>query len=332
MACERCGGHGTAVAGRLCGCQLADVGRVAPVVGPAPGPGAWIIRETWYGRWTTLSYPQKAGATLALTAVIAGLLLTSVSFFSGTRDTGADRAAGTGLRDVPKPTLILPTGYPALPGAHPSATGSSQAGPPPGRPGGESTGPEHPAPAKKPTSVPRAPVTYSAWTGPGCVTSAYAGYYEEGRYSDGIEGWYTVGSGGWAGGHCDGSFAAVPMSGSRTRDRDNSATWWWSVGPDSDECELGVYVPEGSSRDVGGDPTTYRMVTEPENGEPESTIFRIDQTVNRGRLVDAGTYRAGGGRIEVTLLDRGQDWDDDGPTYAHHAAAQMKITCRAEGA
>ncbi|MEV6313740.1 hypothetical protein [Streptomyces sp. NPDC051776] len=120
------------------------------------------------------------------------------------------------------------------------------------------------------------------------------------------------------------------MSGSATEDHDARVEWWWTVGSASRQCTIGVYVPAGSgSRDVGGAPTVYEVGTEPGDRSSTYGVFAVDQTGNRGRLVDAGTYPVRDGRIGVTMLDRGVDWNDDGPTYAHHAAAQMQVTCRA---
>ncbi|MGP3983842.1 hypothetical protein [Streptomyces sp. KR80] len=311
----------------------------------------WAIRDTLYGRWTTLSIPHKAGvaagALLAVSALVGvGFLVASSSLFS--RSEPSDQA-GIGIRDAPKPTLILPTGAPITTepsSAKPSASAGRDEGPA-----------EHrPKSPKKPAPAPRDPVTYSGWAGHGCASPSGGGYGEYGRYSDGIAGWYTVESGGYEGGSCDGSFAAVPMSGSPDSDHDNRAIWWWSVGQDSEECELEVYVPSSSnSHDVAGNPTTYQVLSGSSAGDGGSggydggsggygggggggyraysgygsyETFRIDQTANRGSLVDAGTYQVEDGRVAVLMLDRGQDWNESGPTYAHHAAAQMKVTCR----
>ncbi|MGP3949242.1 adhesin [Streptomyces sp. 7N604] len=296
-----------------------------------PEPEPWVIRETLYGRWTTLSGGRKtlvaAGALLAVSGLVGvGALLVSSSLFSGS-GTRTDQAEDTEIRNAPKPSLILPTGGSSEP--RPSTTGSAS----------PSRSPEPTARTRTPSAEPsRKPadgdgdgdsVTYAAWAGHGCDSPAKGGYQEIGRYYDGVEGWYTVDSGGYDEGACDGSFAAVPMSGSRTDDHDNRALWWWSVGGDSDKCAVGVYVPWSSdARDVGGDPTTYEVLSDPDDRDSAYASFEIDQAASLGLLVNAGTYTVKDGRIAVKMLDRGQDWDAHGPTYAHHAAGQMKVTCR----
>lgn len=316
MACERCGGNGQALSGSPCSCGLSGTG--------TPSPRPWIIREAGVA----------LGALLVLSALVGGgaLLISSAAFSDPetTQDTAADPEA----RHVRLPSLILPTEDPELP--DPAASSSARSAEPGGGKHSRSPHPKptkHPAsrsPGPKPTKHPApaapGPAAYSAWAGHGCSSGGGSGYGEYGRYDDGDEGWYTVDYGGYDGGSCDGSYAAVPMSGSRTQDNENSAWWWWSVDSAYDTCTIEVFVPNGDSTDVGGDPTTYQVLSE--RGGAYAT-FQIDQRANRGSLVNAGTYRVEGGRIAVRMLDRGQDWDDDGPTYAHHAAGQMKATCRA---
>ncbi|MFG2194465.1 adhesin [Streptomyces sp. NPDC048639] len=289
-------------------------------------PAPWVIRETLYGRWTTLPGRRKAavaaGALLAVTG-IAGVvaLLASSVLSTGTGNAAAHGNTGTEIRDAPKPSLILPTG-----GVVREPTISTTSSPKPSKKPTRRS----PSPSAGPTDRPADPnLTYTAWAGHGCDAPAGGGHREIGRYSDGVEGWYTVGSGGYDGGSCDGSFSAVPMSGSAIEDRDARVEWWWSVGRASRQCSIAVYVPAGGARDVGGAPTVYEVGSEP--GERASTygVFTIDQTGNHGRLVDVGTYPVRDGRIAVTMLDRGVDWNAHGLTYAHHAAGQMKVTCRA---
>lgn len=55
--------------------------------------------------------------------------------------------------------------------------------------------------------------------------------------------------------------------------------------------------------------------------------FTINQDGHRGQWVNAGTFAMKGTTIGVKLLDRGDDWSK-GWEKAHHAAAQMRATCR----
>ncbi|GGO88609.1 hypothetical protein [Wenjunlia tyrosinilytica] len=190
--------------------------------------------------------------------------------------------------------------------------------------------PTKPAPPPPPKHHAPNPVTYQSWVGPGCPRRAGGGYEEWGRYWDGREGWYTVTTGGYNGGGCDGSFTSVPMSGSATEDHDNRVVWWWSVGERSQRCAISVHIPDSYDyRDVAGDPTRYDVLQNPQDRDTTYGGFEIDQVDNRGRTVDVGTWPVEDGRIAVKLLDRGQDWYDDHATLAHHAAAQIRVTCRA---
>ncbi|MET8677190.1 adhesin [Streptomyces sp. NPDC004647] len=293
--------------------------------GKTQTPEPWIIKETLYGRWTTLSRARQAGIAAGAVLALSGLgVLLASSLFSGS-DTRSDEAADIEPRDAPKPSLILPTGVPAEP--TPTPTSSSPSSSHSSKPSRRTHAPD-PKPTKKP-SAPAEPVTYTAWAGHGCHSSEHGNYGEVNHYENGIEGWYIVDSGGYDGGSCSGTFGAVPMSGSRSEDGGNVVLWWWSVGRDSDKCALSVYVPSSdNSRDVAGNPTMYQVFSHPDDWDAVYSAFQIDQTANRGRLVDVGTYRVQDGYIGVKMLDRGEDWEDEGPTYAHHAASQMKVTCR----
>ncbi|MFF3765860.1 adhesin [Streptomyces sp. NPDC001922] len=260
-------------------------------------------------------------------AGVVGLtaLVVSSTLFAGPAEPRTAAAADPELREPPKPTLILPSSGPSDESAGASADEE---------PAGEESGPSttdagEEAPGKPDEPGEQGQVTYSAWAGHGCTAPEGGGYAEYGRHVDGIEGWYTVSSGGYEGGACDGSFSAVPMSGSSTEDSGNRALWWWTVGEDSDACAIEVYVPTSAEgRDVAGDPTLYNVLADANEPDSAYDSFLIDQTLNRGHRVDAGTYEVKDGRLGVELVDRGEDWNDYGTTYAHHAAAQMKVTCR----
>ncbi|MEU1122827.1 adhesin, partial [Streptomyces sp. NPDC005899] len=167
---------------------------------------------------------------------------------------------------------------------------------------------------------------YTAWAGPGCTTGDYE---ERGRFENGDAGWYTVPSGGFAGGACDGRFSAVPMSGLPSEDRGSSAVWSWHLGAGFRECALTVFVPESvRDSDVAGAPTVYRVLSDPQEEDSAYTGFAVRQRDHRGEAVDVRSYPVKGGTFAVRLLDRGRDWGDTELVGAHHAAAQMKASCR----
>ncbi|MFI2368423.1 adhesin [Streptomyces sp. NPDC018833] len=182
--------------------------------------------------------------------------------------------------------------------------------------------PKPPAPSKPPGS--KSP-SYAAWAGPGCTGGGR--YEEEGRYSDGDEGWYTVRSGGHRGDGCDGRFTAMPMSGSPVKDSGNTATWTWYVGSGYTSCSVAVVVPDSDrAQDVAGRPSTYLVLKDPGDQGSAIKTFEIDQTSLRGRGVVIERVPVHDQRLTVQLVDRGQDWAN-GRRSAHHAAAQMRAEC-----
>ncbi|MER7107349.1 adhesin [Streptomyces sp. NPDC000229] len=175
--------------------------------------------------------------------------------------------------------------------------------------------------------APTRPPTYTAWAGPGCTTDTT--YREQGRFENRDVAWYTVASGGFRGGGCDGRFTALPMSGSPDRDGTGTATWTWPVGTDYTRCALAVYVPKGPRDiDVAGDPTVYRVLADPDDRTSTYAVFGVLQTIHRGTLVQVGTYPVKSPTFTVHLTDRGRDWGAASLTGAHHAAAQLRLTCR----
>lgn len=281
--------------------------------------GAWVARETMAGRVSLLSRTGKillAGG-VALTAV--AVVVSAVTLYVG--DSAATEANGSGDADFDPgdfggaPQRIVPT---ALPGTSPTASSTPRPAP---SPGGSAT--------KKP-ATPGAPVrpSYSAWAGPGCTGGGL--YRETGRFSDGFDGWYTVNIGGHKGDGCDGRFSAVPMSGSDTKDSGGRATWSWYVGSGYTTCSVAVVIPEANrDQDVAGDPTTYRVLADPDDEDSAIKSFEIDQTSLRGRGLIVEKIPVTNQQLAVQLVDRGKDWGSDERDGAHHAAAQMRAICRA---
>ncbi|MFF5899355.1 adhesin [Streptomyces argenteolus] len=301
MRCQRCGGeHIGGLPGMGCP-RCGSVGR-----SPA-GNDSWIARETLAGRLSTL--PRRRKALLAAGVVVAaGSLATAVSLLVTGEGGGRPEAAGrAGAVPAPigggVPTRIVPED-PGLPG-DPAPSGPS-------------------APPSGPADTGR--YRYSAWAGPGCTT----GVYEEfGRFESGDAGWYTVEAGGFEGITCDGRFSAVPMSGSPVETRGSSAVWSWHLGDGFRECALTVFVPRSiRDTDVAGDPSVYRVRSDPRDPDSAYTGFSVRQPGHRGTSVAVGTYPVKGDTFAVQLTDRGRDWGDASRVGAHHAAAQMKASCR----
>lgn len=285
---------------------------------PVGGDGSWIARETLAGRISTLPRSRKA-LLAAGVVVVAGSLVTGASLLASGSDDGS-RTGAVGRAAAPPdgigggaPTRIGPAGTES---PDPAPTSSQSPSSPPS-----------PRPSRAPKSPPgKGGYTYTAWAGPGCSTGEYR---EHGRFENGDDGWYTVGSGGYRGSTCDGRFSAVPMSGSTTQDRGNTATWSWHLGSGYRECALTVFVPDsGRDRDVAGNPTVYRVLSDPDDADSAYTGFAVRQTAHRGTAVDVSSYPVKGNTFAVQLIDRGRDWGDEELVGAHHAAAQLRVDCR----
>lgn len=156
----------------------------------------------------------------------------------------------------------------------------------------------------------------SSTTGPGC-----GGYTSVGSYRDGRKGWVDHGDG-----KCGSAFVSIPMSGDARRD-DASAYGQWTFTA-SGSCDISVYIPNGTLEEVGGNPTVYYVFDRNGVGGTPMASFAIKQVDKRGQWVAAGKFKASG-NLTVQLLTRGQDWNNSGPTYAHHAASAIKADCTA---
>ncbi|MGW4030700.1 adhesin [Streptomyces sp. NPDC004838] len=294
--------------------------------GAARSGDGWVARETMSGRFSLLSRTGKILLVGGVAVTVLALVAT-VAALSGDDSTGAGAADASlsggisgigGLGGAPEriqPTGSEPAGESEVPAPEPSGTL--------GVPGdGAATAPDRP---KSPQERGKTP-SYSAWAGPGCVGGGT--YKENGRYSDGFEGWYTVRAGGHKGDGCDGRFSAIPMSGSESKDYGNTATWSWYVGSGYSTCSVSVIVPKGPRpQDVAGDPSVYRVLADPGDDDSLVKTFEVNQKALRGRGAVIEKIPVRNQQLTVQLVDRGKDWGGD-REGAHHAAAQMRADCR----
>ncbi|MFD5984875.1 adhesin [Streptomyces cyaneofuscatus] len=290
----------------------------------AAGESSWVAQETLTGRVSTL--PRRRKALLAAGVVVAagGLATVAALLLSG----GGSVGGGTSRTDAAGRAGALPD---RIGGGAPTRIGPGEdapAEPSPEEPSAEAPEePEDPDATDTPgsTGSPEEDRRFTQWAGPGCTAGEYREY---GRFERGEAGWYAVASGGFTGGGCDGRFSAVPMSGSPTEDRGSTATWSWHLGEGFRSCALTVFVPEGRARDVAGDPTVYRVLSDPADAHSAYTGFAVRQTQHRGSAVEVGNYPVKGDAFAVLLIDRGRDWGASDRVGAHHAAAQMRVVCR----
>ncbi|WP_371521990.1 hypothetical protein [Kitasatospora sp. NBC_01300] len=185
--------------------------------------------------------------------------------------------------------------------------------PPPSAPAQPPAKPAQPAPPPAPS--------FAAVAGPGC---SGGGAQARGWYDKGQEGWRNN-SGGYSGDGCNGGYYSMPMSGDANKDHDNSVVWTFSTGSvTTGTCKLSVYVPNsGDVKAVGGTSSLYTVQSGSGSGS-----FNVNQVGNRGQWVTVGPFQLNGGKLAVTLHDRGQDWQgSDKNTYAHHAASAIRANC-----
>lgn len=79
---------------------------------------------------------------------------------------------------------------------------------------------------------------------------------------------------------------------------------------------------------VAGNPTVYRVLSDPEDADSAYRGFAVRQGAHRGSAVDVNSYPVKGDTFAVQLIDRGRDRGSAARVGAHHAAAQRKVTCR----
>ncbi|WP_158713589.1 hypothetical protein OG795_32515 [[Kitasatospora] papulosa] len=171
-------------------------------------------------------------------------------------------------------------------------------------------------------------VVYTGVVGHGCPTPSGGGYKQVNYFSDGTAGWYTRTTGAWTGDGCSGSYAAVPMSGSTSTDGQSRVMWWWRPGTEARTCQISVFIPHSNTTlYVGGHPSTYHVLVDANDRTTKYSSFTVNQAGLRGQWIGVGTFPVKGSTIGVKLLDRGDDWSS-GWGKAHHAAGQMKATCR----
>lgn len=267
------------------------------------GNGSWIARETLTGRVSTLTRRRKALLVAGVAVALGGLAAAASLLAEGAGGTPPEAMGRAGA--VPAP----------VGGGAPTRIG--QAG---------TDGTEPPGDVTAQPSASTLRYRFTAWAGPGCTTGAYM---ENGRFENGDAGWYTVDSGGFGESPCDGRFSALPMSGSPDQDRGSSAVWSWYLGDGFRECALTVFVPRSvRDSDVAGSPSVYRVLSDPRDTDSAYTGFAVRQPEHRGTAVDVRSYPVKGDTFAVQLVDRGRDWGDADLVGAHHAAAQLKASCR----
>ncbi|MFE2105950.1 hypothetical protein ACFXAF_08790 [Kitasatospora sp. NPDC059463] len=207
--------------------------------------------------------------------------------------------------------------------------------PAPQQPAPQQPAPQQPAPppaTQQPAPPPAAAkATYAAVGGSNCSTSSVA-YAQHGWWEQGSTGWLKQSTGGFSGSGCNGKYVSMPMSGSATKDDgSNAVVWTFSTAPvTAGSCKIAVHVPNNSDvKAVGGAPAYYTVQNTSTPNSGTIGEFTINQTNNRGRWVDVGSFPVSGGKIAVMLHSRGVDWGGSATDKAHIAASAVSADCTA---
>jgi hypothetical protein len=163
-----------------------------------------------------------------------------------------------------------------------------------------------------------APAVWTAVSGWDCAGDDTRGFTASGR----SDAWYTVPDGGWDKDGCNGSFAAVPMSGSAKDDPTQSAQWSFTPGDAYDSCELSAYSPKVVRlQDSAGTAVHYALL-DGRSGTPMADVT-VNAPASAGRWAVIGTYPVSADGLTVRMTNRGQPRIADGRI----AVAQFRVRC-----
>ncbi len=183
-----------------------------------------------------------------------------------------------------------------------------------------------PSPAASPAAAPhKTKPSFAAVTGSGCRRDSKARFTEHGR-----SGVINVRSGGLRADGCDGSFDAMPVSGSTTYDNPGTyATWTFHTAPITrGVCHINLYVPDDASTEhVGGHPAIYEVFGAASTSGPELGTFDVDQIFNHGHWVSRHNWRITSGTLTVKLDNRGTGSSGSSRASAHIAMSAVRVTC-----
>ncbi|NJC72017.1 hypothetical protein HC031_20185 [Planosporangium thailandense] len=193
---------------------------------------------------------------------------------------------------------------------------------------GRSPAPSAPRSSGSARSVGPAAASYTAVAGQSCPQAAGTGFYQKGWSAD----WRSRPTGGWSGDGCAGQVVAVPMSGDANQDDpDNVVVWSFRTGTvNRGSCAVRVHVPgTGDPTDAAGKPAHYVVYGSVDVGGTAAGSFDVDQTVNQGRWVEAGSFPVTTGQLAVQMVTRGVDWGP-GRDGAHLGVSALRVDCRAD--
>ncbi|MBV2363576.1 hypothetical protein [Streptomonospora nanhaiensis] len=218
------------------------------------------------------------------------------------------------------------------PGTAPMAAGASPGGE--SSPGGEDDGPadggaESGAAAaagdRSPSPSASEPATsFTAIAGPGCPAGSAAAYGAEGA---GTDGWATR-SGGYADEGCDGSYDAIPVSGTTEHGDGRFAYWTFRPGRADADCDLFVFVPDDESPQwVAEQEAMYQIFPGAQPSGTAAAVFGVEQASARGGWVRVTGFTSPAEQFTVQLTNIGENSLADQGATTHVAASAVRATC-----
>jgi translation initiation factor IF-2 len=278
---------------------------------PADGPGRKAAPVQGAPRGRTIQWHE--GPLLLVAAVVVLLVALGSAFGFGlltkTARSGAAQPVGSPTRSVP---------------GHSSTPSQSQT--PANSP--EPSGSPTPTAVPAGTGTPAGAGALTAIAGFGCPSGRQAQFSLHGQYTQGILGYVKVKSGGWKSQGCDGTFEALPMSGSATKPYPGNYALWTFRPAGVRSCGVSVFVPDDHSiTHVGGNPARYLVYdAAAQSGNPAGR-FAVDQAANLGRWVRAGQFPVRRGVLTIELTSIGVDWNGKTRNNRHLAADAVRLSC-----
>ncbi|MDA0565000.1 hypothetical protein LG943_11805 [Streptomonospora sp. S1-112] len=242
----------------------------------------------------------------------------------GGDDEGADTGSGGGEGGAGDPGAAAaaagagPSGEPS-PGDEEGESGESGAGGPEG-----GTAAAGDARSPSPSASAPAAAAFTAVAGPGCPAGSAAAYGAEGA---GTDGWATR-SGGYADDGCDGSYDAIPVSGTTEHGDGRFAYWTFRPGRAEADCDLFVFVPDDDSPQwVAEQEAMYQIFPGAEPSGTAAAVFGVEQASARGGWVRVTGFTSPAEQFTVQLTNIGENSLADQGLTTHVAASAVRAEC-----
>ncbi|MEY9213896.1 hypothetical protein NI17_022430 [Thermobifida halotolerans] len=173
-----------------------------------------------------------------------------------------------------------------------------------------------------------APWSYTVTAGPGCASDASYGRVGVWHSEGGTSGWANRPSGYTESG-CDGTYDAIPVSGSADHGSGEYAYWSFSPGVAGATCELYVHIPNDESPLwIGEQEARYQIFAGPTAEGAPVAGFGIHQSQIRGGWVQATGFVSPTEQFTIQLTNVGENTlAGQGDTSTHVAASVIRTEC-----